>query len=441
MATLDRPTVDVWAPLDPEVVRRIARTRRWLNPEALQLVVQDANRAEAFENTKQWVMQWPTATALYQSPFTARYWEGTMTERANVPFFTVATAVESLVPQIINGLFYENPPFVVQPRPGTDADAARARGAILAYQLEDINFRDELRLGAKNAVLFGTGIWKWGFETFERERKVYKRVAQPLIIQNPLASAGAEPISLQDQDEDIEEESITEYIDRPFFEHIVNLRHVLVDPTCNVPDIRKAKYVIHRLYLTWGDLEKLRERPGFDIPSREQLIDLFNPPKEPVEKAVGETSIGNPLWDARADARYEEATIDPTAQPLEVLERWDNEKYIVVLQKKIVICNDQNPYGVIPYLSVGWWDVPEAFFSLGLAKTIGSEQRLQQGITNLWLDNAALNLNGVYTRVRGKSVPTQNIRIAPGKIIDVDNKDDFAPVKRLDPVPEAAQHI
>jgi hypothetical protein len=78
---------------------------------------------------------------------------------------------------------------------------------------------------------------------------------------------------------------------------------------------------------------------------------------------------------------------------------------------------------------------------MGLAKVIGAEQRLQQGLTNLYLDNASLNLNGVYLRVRGKSVPTQSIRISPGKIVEVDNKDDFKVLERLPAVPEAAQHL
>lgn len=78
---------------------------------------------------------------------------------------------------------------------------------------------------------------------------------------------------------------------------------------------------------------------------------------------------------------------------------------------------------------------------MGLAKVIGAEQRLQQGLTNLYLDNASLNLNGVYLRVRGKSIPTQSIRISPGKIVEVDNKDDFKVLERLPAVPEAAQHL
>jgi hypothetical protein len=437
MALLDKPAVDLMRPINPEAAVRAMNSGLWDDDSALQIVCQDALRAENFEGTKQWVMQWPTAATLYQSPFSARYWEGTQTERANVPFFTVATAVNSIAPQILNGLFYENPPFMIQERPGTSSQAARAVGALLAYQLEDINFREELRLGVVNTILFGTGIWKWGWETFTRERKIYRRKSDPLKVNNPIP--GQPQIQITDDDEDIEEERVEEYIDRPCFEHMVNLRHCLVDPGLNVPDIRKAKYVIHRQYLTWNQLDRLRDRPGFNIPPREELLMLFFPPREDTKAAVSEVSIRNPLWDAKAEPRYEDTTVDPFNQPLEILERWDDKQYIVVLQQKLVICNDENPYGVIPFLSIGWWDVPEAFWSMGLAKTIGSEQRLQQGVTNLWLDNAALNLNGVFVRVRGKSVPSQSIRIAPGKIVEVDNKDDFKILDRLPPVPEAVE--
>jgi hypothetical protein len=381
-------------------------------------------------------MQWPTATSLYQSPYASRYWEGTQTERANIPFFTVANAVNALAPQIVNGLFYDNPPFMTQNRPGTKKAVADAIGDLLDYQLTDIDFKEEIRLGTVNALLFGTSIFKWGWETFTKERKIYKRKNSDRSV-----SLSSGSVVFHPDDDEIDEEIVEEYVDRPTFEHIVNLRHVLVDPGLQVPDIRKAKYAIHRLYLTWNDLDKLRQRPGFEIPSREELLELFLPPREPAEMAGQENMMRNPLWDARSAMRYEDQTIDPFDQPLEVLERWTKDSYIVVLNKKLVICNDNNPYGVIPFLSVGWWDVPEAFWSMGLAKTIGSEQRLQQGITNTWLDQATLNLNGVYIRVKGKSIPTQNIRIAPGKIVEVDSKGDFEPLQRQAAVPEAGEHL
>lgn len=438
---LEQPSVNAQTPITADEAKAALATGLWGDDPALKLVVQDALRAENYASSKAWVMQWPTASALYQSPYTAQYWEGTQSERANVPFFTVATAVNSLVPQIVNGLFYDDPPFMIQKRPGTKEVTARAIGALLAYQLEDIGFREELKRGCFNAVLFGTGIWKWGWERFTRERKIYVRTAASATIPNVAAALPDITIDPPDEDESIEEQIVEEVIDRPVFENITNLRYVLVDPGLAVPNINKGKYVIHRMYLTWDDLDKLRERPGFTIPSKEHLLALFLPPKEPVEAAASEVAVRNPLWDARAEARYEPTTEDPFAQPLEVLERWDNGKCIAILNKKVVICNDMNPYGEIPFLSIGWWDVPEAFWSMGLAKVIGAEQRLQQGLTNLYLDNASLNLNGVYLRVRGKSVPTQSIRISPGKIVEVDNKDDFKVLERLPAVPEATQHL
>lgn len=440
MALLD-PQVrqNAHMPITPEEAKKaLSNDGIFSDDAAIKLVIQDTLRAENFESQKSWVLHWPSASILYQSPFTSRYWEGTQVERANVPVYTVATIVNSLCPQIIKGLFYDEPPFLFQKRPKTPSQAARAISEIIAYQLKEINFEQEINYGVINCLLFGTAMWKYGWENYSRERKVYVRKKLPTKIANP----PFKDIEIhEDEDDEIEEETITENIDQPSFENIVNLRQVLVDPGLNIPDIRKAKYVVHRMYKTFEELDRMRDRPGMNIPTREELLELFLPPKEPVEEATSEVALRNPLWDSRAAPRYDETTIDPFNQPLEVLERWDNEKVIMVLQKKKVICNDKNPYGKIPFFSVGWWDVSEAFWSMGLAKTIGSEQRLQQGIINAWLDGVTLNLNGIYKRKKGKSVPTQSIRISPGKIVEVDDMDDFEPLQRLPAVPEALAAI
>jgi len=404
---------------------------------ALRLLVQDTELAESHELTRSWVLSWDQSNLLYQSPFTQRYWGGTTTEAASVPFYTVATAVNALVPQIINGLFYENPPFMIQKRPGTSSQTARAIGDVLAYQLEKIGFREELRLGGINAVLYGTEIFQYGWDRHTETRRIYKHKNPPVEVASQIP--GQPPSKIYD--DEFEETTVEEVIDQPSFEHIVNLREVLVDPSLNVPDIRKAKYVIRRRYVTWKDLDKLRERPGFDIPSQEKLLELFLPPVEPAQESTAEEGIKNPLWDVRSEPQYQDATVNPFDKPLELLERWDNQTYIVGLQRKLIICNEENPYNKIPMFSIGWWDVPDAFWGLGVGRTIGAEQRLQQGITNLWLDQASLNLNGVYVRVRGKSIPTQNIRIAPGKIIETEEKDAFKPLERQPAVPEAQQHL
>ena len=407
----------------------------WGDSVSLALVVQDAERAEQAENTKQFILGWTQSRYLYESQHSPRYWPGTQIEAASIPFFTVATAVNGIVPQVMSGLFYENPPFITQERPGTTAQAARAASALLGYQLDDLDFATELELGIQNCLLFGTSMFQWGWEKYTRERKIVKRKTPAVVIKSTVPGAPDTRISTGE----LEEEIIEEVVDRPTFEHIENLREVLVDPGLNVPDIRKAKYVIRRRYMTWEDLDKLRDREGYDIPSREKLLSLFMPPQEPVEANTQEEGGRNPLWEARAEPRWEETTADPFQKPLEVLERWDNNTYIVVLQKKLVIFNGKNEYGKIPFLSTHWVRIPGAFWGLGLGRMIGSEQRLQMGVTHLLLDNASLNLQTPLVRVRGKSVPTQSIRIGPGKIIEVDAQGDITPLQRPAPVPEAGE--
>jgi hypothetical protein len=439
VALIDNPVTGTRKPIEVKEAKQAIRTGKWPDEAALSIVCQDAERAETYQATKEWIMLWTTASTLYQSPFIVKYWEGTQTERANVPFFTVATAVNSLTPQIIKGLFYDDPPFLCQNKPGTSAQVARASQALLAYELDDLDFREQLRLGTTNALLYGTGMWKYSWEMFTKTQSSYKRKVQPMKVRSIL---GDEDIEIADQEEEIEEVIEEVEVHRPTFESIVDLKQVLVDPGLNQPDIRKAKYVIHRMYVTWEDLDKLRQRPGVNIPmTNDELLGLFFPPKEQPPVAQSLLQQQTPLWDARAEAPWFATTADPTAMPLELLERWDNNRYILVLQKKLVIASTENDFHQIPFFSIGWWDVPGAFWSMGLARTIGSEQRLQAGITNTWLDGISLILNGVYVRVKGQSVPTQNIRVAPGRVIEVDNKDSLKPLERMAPVPEAMQAL
>ena len=425
--------------LTEDVIAQILKTGKWAEDPALTLVIRDAYTAETAKAAKQWIAGWNTGSVVYQSTTVPKYWEGTQVERANIPFYTVAKAVNSLTPQIVNGLFYDDPPFIIQPRPGTTQDTATAISDILGFQLKQINFKEEVRLGVINATLFGTNIWKWGWDSYKYTRTYYARDDNPETLPSPVP--GNPDVEFHDPEAPLIEKTEEVFVEQPRFENITSIKDILVDPTLRVPNVTKAKYVIHRLYMTFNDLEKLRDRPGYDIPSRDEVASWFMAPAEEAIPAFDEQTGVNAVWDMRSNPRWMQSTDDPFEKPLEVLERWDKDKVIIVVQQKKVICNGKNPYGEIPFFSINWWDVPGALYGLGLGRTIGSEQRLQQGIVNTWLDNTALNLAGVYTRKRGKSIPTQSIRIHPGRVFEVDDKDDLLPLTRTDAVPEAGTHL
>jgi hypothetical protein len=426
-------------PLTEEVIARILKTGIWAEDPALTLVKNDTYGAETAKAAKQWIAGWNAASIIYQSTTVPKYWEGTQVERANIPFYTVAKAVNSLTPQIVNGLFFDDPPFIFQPRPGTRQNTVEAISDIISFQLKEINFKEECRRGVLNACLYGTNIWKWGWDSYSKTETYYAREDNKTVL--PDSVPGQPDQEFHDPNSPLEEQQEEYQIDQPRFENITSIKDILIDPTLRTPDIREAKFVIHRMYLTYNDLEKLRDRPGYNIPSREEVISWFMPPAEEAIPALDEQTGLNAVWDMRSQPRWMSATDDPFQKPLEVLERWDKEKVIIVVQQKKVICNGPNPYGEIPFFSVNWWDVPGAFYGLGLSRTIGSEQRLQQGIVNTWLDSTALALAGVYTRRRGKSIPTQSLRIHPGRVIEVDEVDDLKPLERTPAVPEAGQHL
>lgn len=391
---------------------------------ALSLVVNDAAKAESWINERQWSLFWKESDLLYQSPRKLQAWEGTTVTKSNVTRFKVASHVQSIVPKLISGLFYSDPPFLLRPRPGTTQDTVRSKTAVFTALLDEINFKRETASGLLNTILFGTGIYKYGWLCETKKCKRYVRTQDnptidlPLIGRKTLPSKGADEFRVED---------FTEEVERPFFEAI-DIRHVLVDPGCRRGDIRRAKYVIHKMYLTFEDLDNLRGVEGYEIPEREELLSLFLP--ETRETAVGpgpgEQYPSGTVAIHHAAPRNEDTTLDPTQRTLEVLERWDKDRVITVLNRKLTIRNEQNPIGDIPFLSSNWWDIPDSFYGIGVGHIVGQEQRVEQGVVNAALDTLALSLNQQYVRNRNANITTQNIRQRLGGIIDVDGDVDKA---------------
>ena len=102
-----------------------------------------------------------------------------------------------------------------------------------------------------------------------------------------------------------------------------------------------------------------------------------------------------------------------------------------------------NPYGKIPFYSFNWRNIPDCFYGQGLGLLIGSEQIVEQGVTNLALDLLAYGLQPTMVRKKGYNTLTQDVRWRQGGIIDVDEDVDKAfKVLQMPPVPgEAWQFI
>lgn len=426
MALLNTP-IDLSREIEPQDIP-LDVTQKPDDLVAVQLVLKDLNVAEYYLLAKGMTVEWDRDDRLYLFRMPQAFWEGSSVPRSSLGMPLIFEHIESLMPQVMNSLFSDNPPFSCDAKPKTKKESARASGQIIQKQLKDIGFKEQTRLGIKEAMQYGTTVWKRGWRREKKFRTVYEYEGAP-----KLESVETGTVTIPTKKSKKVVERIEEYeVNTPTLER-VHIRFVVVDPALREPDIRKAKYVIHRTYPTLEDLEKLRDQPGYKLPSREFLASLFVPPRESPERSLLEgrstSSVLNTGVSAldinmefKAMPRWQDSSENPNLQPLELLEYTTKDRCIVVLNRKLCIKNEPNEFNEIPYYSAVNTDILDSWYGMGISRLLAGEQRLQQGVINSRLDDLALRLSGTFLRKRGGNTPTQQLRLRPGGIIDSDDE-------------------
>jgi hypothetical protein len=440
---------DLYIDAAPEInkentfVDDVTDTIQFNDAAAVKLVIDDCEAADTYINIQQWSNGWTMADLLYQSPATQSAFDGGNVGNASVPKYMVSNHISSIVPKVMGGLFYEDPPFTLRPMPNTTPDVVKAKTVIFSTQLDMMKFEEEVERTIEQAALLGTGIMKYGFIEFEKKMIRYKRKGERAQIEQPDGS-----IKLEDtpDSDDYTSEPYTKRICHPWIKWC-DIRTVLVNPGCRVGDIRRAGWVVYRDYGTYSDLAKLRGVEGYNIPEEAVLREIFdsNPSSGPdnITMTLPEGMMG---YIQHALPRSYKTSVDPGKAPIEILEHWDDEKVIVVLSfngHNILIRNENNPYGHIPFYSFNWRNIPDCFYGQGLGLLIGSEQIVEQGVTNLALDLLNYGLQPTAVRKKGFNTLTQDVRWRQGGIIDVEEDVDKAfKFLQMPPVPgEAWQFI
>jgi hypothetical protein len=411
---------DVHGPVTAEQVTTGADQQRVYDDEAaLSILAQDVETVDADQTLKNFSQQWSQSDILLQSPAASSAFYNPA--KANVPRFTLSNILDVVCTKIHEAIFYDTPAFMLRPNPKVNQKVMWAKQAVLETQLREMHFDVEVQKGIEQCALLGTQIYKWGWLSSSKEVVVYKRKNNPAEISTPL---GTKTIDTVESDE-FEKTTETETIERPWLKYR-DLKWLLVDTSCPVGDIREAGFVIDRDYLTFDDLDALRDVEGYDIPSREALKKLFFPP-EATESAPGNEAetipTGLRAWLSHSVGRNVNVSADPYANKLEMLERWDKNKVTVALKNRhgyLLIRNEANPFGCVPFFSSNWRNIPNNFYGQGLGQLIGPDQRVEQGSLNAYLDILSFLAKPSYVRQKSLNTPSQNERLDLGTIISVE---------------------
>jgi hypothetical protein len=408
---------------------------------ALKLIVDDIARCDQFMEQEQWAGDWLDADILVQSPRTGN--AGAITTRTRVPRFTLSNHLSTIVPKAMQGLFYESPYFQLKPGPNADPDIVEAKKQVAHAQLKDMNFPEEVERGFEQMALLGTCIFMWGWLDDTKKVPHYEAEGKKEEIKGAFSTKKVHTAASLKR----KKTWITKEVHRPFFKQI-DIRHVLVDTSLAVGDITCAKHVTLRDYNTFSDLNKLRGQEGYTLPSEAELLSLFFPPKRESADPPNNTETlpaNLRAWIQHATPRNMESSSDPLHHTIVRYQRWDNEKVIEILQcngRSLLIRNECNPFGKIPFYSCNWRNLPACFYGQGLGKLIGMDQRVEEATLNAALSILGYAVKPSYIRKRGLNAPTQQIRQSLGGIIEVDDDVDKAfRIMELPKVPPEAWQV
>ena len=408
---------------------------------AIKLITDDIARCDQYMEQEMWAGEWLDADIILQSPKAGN--GSVINTRSRVPRFTLSNHISTIVPKAMTGMFYEQPYFQLKPGPNVSPDMTEAKKQVHASQLRDMKFPQEVERGFEQMTLLGTGIWMFGWLDDTKKIPHYVPLGQKETLKGTFVTKKVHTsASLQRK-----KEWVTQEVHRPFFKW-VDLRHLLVDTGCPVGDIQAAKYAILRDYNTFSDLNKLRDCEGYEIPSESELLSFFFPPKrteaDPPNNA--ETLPANlRAWIQHATPRNMDSSADPLQRTIIRYQRWDCEKVIEILQcggRSLLIRNEANPFGKLPFYSCNWRNIPSCFYGQGLGKLIGTDQRVEEAVLNAALSILGYSVKPSYIRKRGLNAPTQQIRQSLGGIIEVDDDVDKAfRIMELPKVPSEAWQV
>jgi hypothetical protein len=400
------------------------------------LMESNTNREESenFIATRGLIGRWNLAEIMLRAWVEPVKWKGSEQFRSHLGIPLVAEqfySIHSVVNQTLLGGYRI---FRVDPTSGTDLQCAEAQEAILNAELKTcgykgVSLKTEMREVTYDGLFYGFGVAQYGWEKVKRNiiKKVHKCHTKTVVVDGNSVS-----IPEDDDDEDAVEDKVIAVVEenRPKFEH-VPIRRFRYAPDLRRGDPRVAEWGGRVIYASAYDLDALRGKPGWNIPTREQLVKLTTPQLQdqaqsnPMDTLGSNT--GNPVFQQSTTPQkaypenYSDRTQhDPLARKFELFEYWTAYRHCISLAKEYILLNETHEFKRPPFLGFNFRSAPDSAHGYGIAFWLTDFQRICQGIINAFMDDVNLNLMGTYTSPAGLNNTSQAQWIFPGKVFKSD---------------------
>lgn len=197
-------------------------------------------------------------------------------------------------------------------------------------------------------------------------------------------------------------------------------RKVFISPATRVTAETSPGWILIE-EMTVGEIKALDPKV-FNIPSDKELYSLAQNKQYSVATTILDSAqategiLNSSSW----------MEPNPWDQTIQVIVYESKDWVIWVLNGEYVLYNAKNPYGMTTLVMANYENSATSAYGEGIGSLIGAEQKLQQAITNVWIDEVSLNINPVRTRSNSLSSKVKDLVWRPGlEIPAMDATKDF----------------
>lgn len=327
--------------------------------------------------------RWNAHDALYFGWVPPRTWDGTSVPRASLGMPIVFDQLEAALPPITEALFGGDEWFQVVSEFESSPEEARIIQDKMRFDFEHSKdeygstARQEILLAIKSMLLYGNG--GVGYE-WDQEKKRVK-------------------VSW------------------------VDIRDFYIDPALTVPSVNEARSIIRRKMMTVQELEKMKDYPGMKIPES-GILNYFS---LNFSNSFGDNT--KRIQEALRGVNYQPGSSDympnPADRQIEVHVYYSKSRIIWVIGRQLVIYNEPNPYGFIPFDFAPCYIVPGRFYAQSFGDVQEGNQRYSEALLNARLDEVHLALHPPRVTKRSTLMTPAQQRWRPGAIFMSDDPKDM----------------
>ena len=306
------------------------------------------------------------------------------------------TAVETVIPRIVEAVFSSDPIVAVKPTVDGDIENAKTNETLINWQLKRMDLFESLVILSKMCLVYGTCIAKVD----------WKRKIRHKYRINPLYDVYGYPVYDENQKIKTEKEEYDVVVyDDPYIYPIDIYRFFMQPGALSIED---SEYCISITETTMEDLER-QEKDG--------IYKNINKVKE--VKGTIQFDKGNDRY-TNVGLTNPKSTVDTYSNKVTLYEYWEDNRIIVIAEGKIVIRNEENPYWHCrkPYVSAKICPVENEFYGIGLMEMVESLQAELNDVRNQRLDNVHLAMNKMYIVAKDGDVDIKKLINEPGGIIE-----------------------